>query len=624
MATNSALGAFESRDAALRSDVTQLSSGLRVNTVADDPAGYAIATSLQSRVTGYQAGVENTQSATNAATVAAAALHSIVDVLQRLRSLAVEASNDILSSVQRDALQTEANQLVAEINGIVGRTNFNGTPLIDGSNALALLASLSPLLPGSSVAGPALANASFETPNVGSGTFGAFRYDPSGAGWTFNARSGITGINSGFSSGAPAPTNGVQEGFIQSVGTTNGSISQQVTLQAGVQYTVTFDATQRTNYQHGGQTVLVELDGALIARVFPQSGAYNSYTTQAFTAAAGTHTLTFVGENPSGQDNTAFIDNVKIQGKVLSLSGPAIADASFEQTAIDSAYSFGAFQYAPTGTGWLYSGSAGVSANQSGFTNGNPGAPDGGQVGFIQELGSIQQAVSGFQSGVKYVLEFDAANRGSSPGRKTQTLQISIDNTVIGTFTPTSVNYQAFSTAVFSPGAGIHVLKIAGLNPYGNDETAFIDSLHLYASAAAQSTDATVAVNSTGAEGQTVALSLPDAHTYALGVGTVDLSSFDAAQTAIAQIDGALTIATGAEASLGAQVIALGSEAANGAIATTNLTAAESNIRDLNVAAAVTQFTRDKVLQRVVGSVLTQANADRKLVLTLFAGGAKG
>jgi len=119
----------------LQNTVNQLSSGLRINTAADDPSGLAISTSLQTQVDGFNQAVQNVQNANNAATVAEGALQTTTDILQRIRSLAVEASSDITSSADKQNLQAEVGQLLLEVNRISQNTNFNGQPLLDGSHA---------------------------------------------------------------------------------------------------------------------------------------------------------------------------------------------------------------------------------------------------------------------------------------------------------------------------------------------------------------------------------------------------------------------------------------------------------------------------------------------------------
>ena len=72
----------------------------------------------------------------------------------------------------------------------------------------------------------------------------------------------------------------------------------------------------------------------------------------------------------------------------------------------------GQFRYRPTGSPWTFTGGAGISANGSGFTAGNPPAPQGSQVAFLQGTGSFSQAVAGWAAG-SYRLTFYAAQRGN-------------------------------------------------------------------------------------------------------------------------------------------------------------------------------------------------------------------
>jgi len=119
---------------ALLTSVTRLSSGLRVNTAADDPSGLAIATRLEAQSSGFDAGSRNVQDANNAATLADGALATETDILQRIRDLAVQASSDFASDTDKLNLQAEVSQLLLEINRISANTNFNGATLLDGSH----------------------------------------------------------------------------------------------------------------------------------------------------------------------------------------------------------------------------------------------------------------------------------------------------------------------------------------------------------------------------------------------------------------------------------------------------------------------------------------------------------
>ena len=111
----------------------RLSSGLRINSAADDPSGLAISETLQTQIRGMQRGQENAQTANNMLNVAEGHLSSITGILQRIRSLIVQARSDIESSNDLNSIQLEIDGLKKEINTISGNAAFNGVKLLDGS-----------------------------------------------------------------------------------------------------------------------------------------------------------------------------------------------------------------------------------------------------------------------------------------------------------------------------------------------------------------------------------------------------------------------------------------------------------------------------------------------------------
>jgi flagellin len=125
---------LDNNQSQLQNVVTQLSSGLRINTAADDPSGNAIATNLTSQYEAFNQASQNVQNANNAAQVALGALTQQTDILQRIRVLAVEAASDVNSTSDRLNLQTEVSQLLLEVNRIAQDTNFNGQALLNGSH----------------------------------------------------------------------------------------------------------------------------------------------------------------------------------------------------------------------------------------------------------------------------------------------------------------------------------------------------------------------------------------------------------------------------------------------------------------------------------------------------------
>ena len=111
----------------------RLSSGLRINSAKDDAAGLAISTRFTSQIKGLNVAVRNAGDGIALAQTAEGALGSMNDNLQRIRELAVQSANAANSDVDREALQAEVDQLVAEISRTADETDFNGRKLLDGS-----------------------------------------------------------------------------------------------------------------------------------------------------------------------------------------------------------------------------------------------------------------------------------------------------------------------------------------------------------------------------------------------------------------------------------------------------------------------------------------------------------
>lgn len=111
----------------------RLSSGLRINSAKDDAAGLAISTRFDSQIRGTGVAIRNAGDAISLAQTAEGALGSISTSLQRVRELALQSANDTNTDVDRQALQEEVDQLVAEIENVSETTNFNGKKLLDGS-----------------------------------------------------------------------------------------------------------------------------------------------------------------------------------------------------------------------------------------------------------------------------------------------------------------------------------------------------------------------------------------------------------------------------------------------------------------------------------------------------------
>src|SRR5690554_7125888 len=111
----------------------RLSSGLRINSAKDDAAGLAISERFTSQITGLTQAVRNANDGISLAQTAEGALDEITNNLQRIRELAVQAANATNSDSDRQALNDEVQQRIAEIDRISSQTAFNGLKVLDGT-----------------------------------------------------------------------------------------------------------------------------------------------------------------------------------------------------------------------------------------------------------------------------------------------------------------------------------------------------------------------------------------------------------------------------------------------------------------------------------------------------------
>jgi len=120
---------------ALGASLARLSSGLRINSAKDDPSGLAISERFRTQIRGLARASLNAQDAISFLQTAEGALNETHSILQRMRELAVQAANGVLTSNDRLEIQKEVDQLSDEINRIANSTEFNTKKLLDGSGA---------------------------------------------------------------------------------------------------------------------------------------------------------------------------------------------------------------------------------------------------------------------------------------------------------------------------------------------------------------------------------------------------------------------------------------------------------------------------------------------------------
>ena len=379
-------------------------------------------------------------------------------------------------------LQTGTSPSNGQVAVSLGDTNPLGTTTVGSAGIYKLatltlhaglntvsLATLSPFNVASltlTLAPPALTDSGFEDNPQFSGS--RYLYNPGGTAWTFAGQSGLTGNNTGFTNGNPNAPEGQQVAFLQNQGT----ISQTFTNPTAANFQLNFQAAQRGGYG-SVQSFQMLVDGKVVGTFVPGKTSYQSFTTTSFPLSVGTHTVVFQGL--ASGDATDFLDAVNF---VQAFPTSTFADAGFEDFPQG-----GGYLYNPAGTAWTFAGQSGLTGNNTGFTNGNPNAPEGQQVAFLQNQGAISQSFTVAAAG-NYQISLLAAQRGGYGS--VQSFQVLVDGTGVGTFTPGSTSYLSQTTSVFPLSVGTHTFVFQGLNASG-DATDFLDAVNLVPVAAAPS-----------------------------------------------------------------------------------------------------------------------------------------
>jgi len=287
--------AFNQTQSALAVSIQRLSSGLRINSGADDAAGLAMSSQLTSQINGFTQAARNVNDGISVVQTADGVLSSISSQLQELRSLAVQASSSTYSAADRSSLDQQAQDLVNSINTTARSAKFNGATLLDGTyfnrqvhvgasakdNVALTLPDQTPYALGSYIittglvtGSPLDSSNSITVNNVT--TIGASVADSSNAGLTdgsayalavaFNAQTNLTGVTATASTtlkgvSSPTASTSMSDGDIVINGTSIGSITGASSDYAqGVQVQTAINAVSATT----GVTASVDSTSGLL------------------------------------------------------------------------------------------------------------------------------------------------------------------------------------------------------------------------------------------------------------------------------------------------------------------------------------------------------------------------
>ncbi len=138
MASKNAVRMLDISSRDMSTSMERLTSGLRINKTADDAAGKAVITGMTAQIRGTDMAIRNTNDGISLVQTVDGAAEEVVNMLHRIRELAVQSSNETYNSIQRSQMNIEVSQLRVEINRIASTTKFNGVKLMASQNVVSI------------------------------------------------------------------------------------------------------------------------------------------------------------------------------------------------------------------------------------------------------------------------------------------------------------------------------------------------------------------------------------------------------------------------------------------------------------------------------------------------------
>jgi flagellin len=589
---------------AMSTSLERLSSGLRINRAADDAAGLAISEKLRSQISGLQKASSNAQDGISLIQTGEGALNESHSILQRMRELSVQASNDTNTTQDRKQIQKEVDQLSQELSRIGNSTQFNGKSLLNGD----LTATPLKLQIGAN-AGQNLTVSIGDMRGRALGVIGT------------SESTVPTAATKGTVTGKTNPVNQSASGSLKLVvdgdtanpvtvslasGDTSAQAVTKINTALGAKGTAAIDANGKlaiTSATTGASSsIAVDAtstdatvqDLGLQTAAVTASGGVASTTATAGTATptagkiAGTGNVVFGATSPAA--GTLKVD-IDAGGTPISKTIALTAADFVDQTALLAKLN-------DTTNGLGTAGTASISGGKLTITSATTGTTSTVAVNIAGSTGATLEGL-GFQTPTVAAAPKAANVTTANGAAAASTVATNVVTNGTGT---NALDFGSYSIGAVNASNVADVLDSSGTKVATyNSSTGDIKDL-----ASTPNTLATVASGSrpTGA--------------WSLEIHGVDVSSQAAATAAISTVDTAIAKVSDQRSTLGSVQNRLQHTINNLGVAAENLTASESRIRDTDMAKEMTAFTRAQILSQAGISMLAQANQAPQSVLKLL------
>ena len=558
----------------MNSSLQKLSSGYSINNSADDSAGLAISEKMRGQIQGLDQASSNSQDATSLTQTADGALDETTTILKRMRELAVKASSDTLTDDDRTSIQDETNSLRQEVDRIANDTEYNTKKLINGNS-------------GSTTAVSGTNSAAIDTKatvagnNTDSGTYTV--------NYTSVATVATTGIGAAATSGIAATTDSATAyaGDLSINGTT-------VTIAAGD----TIDGVlKKINAQTGTTGVTASMDTTTTGNEFIKLTDKTYGSASQITLAANSTTL-----NKLFNAVAANSDATSVTTKGTDATGTINGAAATAQ-----GNTLSAFDLTVTGN----------DTNLAALNTTNQTASN---------LASSTAATAATDlASLVAKLAASAATTATADNAAATAYTAAVSGGVAATIA--TAKAALYTTAAASTDAAS---KTAGTTSTASNTAAASATAALAALGAVATADVNVDAKNAltfqvGANSdQTMRISIDNMDSNSLGVAGntsttgIDLTSAKNATDAITKIDAAIKKVSSERSNLGAVQNSLNHNVNNLKTESENLTSAESNIRDTDMASEMANYTKLSVVNQAATAMLAKANQQPSRVLTLL------
>lgn len=584
MNTHRQLGA---NSAATSKNIEKLSSGLRINRAGDDAAGLAISEKMRGQIRGLDMAAKNSQDGISLIQTAEGALNETHSILQRMRELANQSANGTNTDADRGALQDEMNQLTSEINRVGNTTEFNTQKLLQGDGKVSLAKT-------GQTATTTVTGATTNAQASQASTFGTLVTGDNGKSATFTLNGQAIKVN-----------------FVEDVANVTATTAVVDTANAtGNEITIKYSGTV-TAANFG-----TAMSSALTTAIGKNTELAGNFTA---TNAAGVLTVaaTSTGSAKGDAGNIAAVSYSAALATAATGGAASVGTTVHTQevqsidfagldtagtTAANNAATDAALK-ALVGKGMTIAG------QQIEFYNSNDGAYKGNAIGVnISTALANPETVNGDK--VKELVKNIAAQIGSKiPG-----VTITQDTTTL-----TQLNIKD-ATYIGEAGKGKIAITDGGIQE--DFKTSFQIGANTGQSMSLEISDmrsgALGITAKAGDAGFTTANSVTNGTDDVKSEAALNISTKDDAAKAIAVLDKATASVSSERSKLGAVQNRLEHTINNLGTASENLTAAESRIRDVDMAKEMMEQTKNNILAQAAQAMLAQANQQPQGVLQLL------